>query len=229
MRLVLVLLILAGAAAAAMFLPEDQLTLGLSPGELASAVASILVLVLILGSAGSDWRGRLGVAFVGAMAWVAIFAVVMAGYVYRHEVGAFTERMMDEIVPGRSVPAGAGEAVAIRRADGHFAFDMKANGVPMRFMFDTGASSVVLRAEDARRLGLDPDKLDYRTPVATANGRTHAAPITLETLSVGDITKRRVRALVARPGVLHENLLGQSFLAQLSGYAVERNRLVLRE
>ena len=88
---------------------------------------------------------------------------------------------------------------------------------------------VVLRAEDARKLGLDPDKLDYRTPVATANGRTHAAPITLETLSVGDITKRRVRALVARPGALHENLLGQSFLTQLSGYAVERNRLVLRE
>jgi aspartyl protease family protein len=106
---------------------------------------------------------------------------------------------------------------------------MRANGLTLRFLFDTGASSVVLRAEDAARIGFDPKTLDYRVTVQTANGRTVAAPVVIDALSVGGITQRRVRALVARPGVLHENLLGQSFLQRLSGYSVERNRLVLRQ
>ena len=96
-------------------------------------------------------------------------------------------------------------------------------------MFDTGASSIVLRAEDAAKVGLNIDKLDYRVSVSTANGRALTAPVTLEAVTVGNITLKSVRALVARPGALQENLLGQSYLTRLSGYSVERNRLVLRQ
>jgi aspartyl protease family protein len=64
--------------------------------------------------------------------------------------------------------------------------------------------------------------------VFTANGRNLAAPVTLDRLSVGPITERRVRALVARPGVLRENLLGMTFLERLPSYEVRGNRLILR-
>jgi aspartyl protease family protein len=37
-----------------------------------------------------------------------------------------------------------------------------------------------------------------------------------------------VRALIARPGSLRENLLGQSFLERLASYTVENNKLVMR-
>lgn len=229
MRYVIALILLAGAAGYAMLMPEESQIAGLSPGQIASLVASVLLLIMIAGSLGAEWRGRVGAAIAGALAWGAIFAAVMVGYVYREDVSAVTVRLMDEIVPGRAVQSAPGEAVAVRRPDGHYGFDARVNGAVVRMMFDTGASSIVLRAEDAAKVGLNPEKLEYRVPVSTANGRAMAAPVTLEAVTVGNITLKSVRALVARPGALQENLLGQSFLSRLSGYSVERNRLVLRQ
>ncbi len=223
------LIALAGAAAFAALTPEEELAFGLAPGQIASLVGSVLLLLFLISDQREAWRGRMRTALVAALAWVGVFAAVMIGYVHRKDMAAFSERMMDEIAPGRSVASPPGQAMAVRRSDGHYAFEGMAEGVRLRFMFDTGASTVVLRAEEAARLGLDPAKLDYRVSVSTANGRAQAAPLTLKSLTVGDITLRDVRALIARPGALRENLLGQSFLERLSGYAAERNRLVLRQ
>jgi aspartyl protease family protein len=52
--------------------------------------------------------------------------------------------------------------------------------------------------------------------------------VTLDRIAVGSIREQRVRALVAKPGVLHENLLGMSFLDRLASYEVRQNRLILR-
>ncbi len=229
MRVVISIILLAGAVASILFLPDEAGWLGLTPSETATVAGFGLLALANLVSLAPHYRGRLGAALAGALAWVAIFGAVMVGYVYRSEVMIATGRVMDEIVPGRVVPSGPGEAVAVRRADGHYAFDMLANGVKLRFMFDTGATNVVLRAEDAARMGLDTARLDYRVSVSTANGRALAAPVTIEALSAGNITQRQVRALVAKPGALHENLLGQSFLERLSGYSVDKNRLVLKQ
>lgn len=229
MRYPLALALLAAAAAYAMLAPEDSTIAGLAPGQIASLAGGVALLVVLIGPRGAQWRGQIGAAILGALAWAAIFAAVMIGYVYREDVSAVTVRLMDEIVPGRAIPSSPGEAVAVRRADGHFGFAGRINGASVRLMFDTGASSIVLRAEDAAKVGLDPEKLNYRVPVSTANGRAMAAPVTLEAVTIGAITLKQVRALVARPGALQENLLGQSFLSRLSGYSVERNRLVLRQ
>jgi aspartyl protease family protein len=45
---------------------------------------------------------------------------------------------------------------------------------------------------------------------------------------VGSITEKNVRALIARSGVLHANLLGMTFLERLGSYEVRGNRLILR-
>ncbi|HEY8579371.1 MAG TPA: TIGR02281 family clan AA aspartic protease [Beijerinckiaceae bacterium] len=228
MRLVSVVMLILGAGAALLLLPDEEGLWGLTPGQTAWAIAMSLLVLAYAAQVAPSFRGRLGAAVLSLFAWAAIFAAVMVGYVYRFEVGMVADRVMDEIAPGRALPSQPGEAVAVRRADGHYAFDGLVNGVKTRLMFDTGASSVVLRAEDAGRIGFDPKDLQYRVTVSTANGRTQAAPVTIDALTIGGITERRVRALVARPGALHENLLGQSFLERLQGYSVERNRLVLR-
>ena len=114
-------------------------------------------------------RTRLRGALLGALAWVAIFAAVMIGYAHRAEMAAFTERMMDEIAPGRRVVSPPGEAHAVRGPDGHYTFEGMAEGVRLRLMFDTGASTVVLRAEDSARLGFDPAKPDYPVSLPTPN------------------------------------------------------------
>jgi aspartyl protease family protein len=102
------------------------------------------------------------------------------------------------------------------------------NGRVQPFLFDTGASSVVLTAENAAALGLTPAPADFTARVSTANGITYAAPTQLDSLSVGTITERRVNAMVAKPGALSANLLGQTFLSRLSGYEVRGDRLILR-
>ena len=95
-------------------------------------------------------------------------------------------------------------------------------------LFDTGASFVTIRAEEAARLGLLIDGLRYSVKVITANGPALVAATQLRTLAVGTITQYDVPAFVAPPGTLRENLLGQSFLKNLRQVTVENNRVILR-
>jgi len=129
------------------------------------------------------------------------------------------------ITPGMRAPDN--QAVARRGGGGHFFFDTTVNGVHVPMMFDTGASQVNLRAEDAARLGIDVSALRYSGSARTANGTADVAPTIIATLTVGTITRRNVPALVGRPGKLDVNLLGQSFLARVAGYRLDGDKLVL--
>ncbi len=119
------------------------------------------------------------------------------------------------------------QAVTRRERTGHFVFEATVNGAALPMMFDTGATMVVLRAEDAARLGLDPDALRYTALASTANGKADVAPVMIKAITIGGITRRNVPALVSRPGSLPFNLLGQSFLTRLAGYKLEGEKLIL--
>ena len=157
-----------------------------------------------------------------------ILVALLATYASRGELQTVIDRAIGAIAVGRTVVTPEGEVVAARRTDGSFMVRGEVNGHETRFIFDTGASTVVLRAEDAAALGFNLDSLDYSIPVATANGGALAAPVVISRLTVGSITERNVRALIARSGVLHANLLGMSFLERLGSYEVRGNRLILR-
>ena len=120
------------------------------------------------------------------------------------------------------------EAVAMRGSNGHFVINTFANGTNMPMLFDTGASSVVLRAEDAVRMGINVGSLNYSVKTQTANGDSVAAPVVISSLSIGDITVRDVPAVVVKPGQLFHNLLGQSFMMRLASHSVEGDRLTMR-
>ncbi|KLK92689.1 hypothetical protein AA309_13520 [Microvirga vignae] len=167
-----------------------------------------------------------GVQAIAVSGGVLIALMVM--YASRGEFQTVIDRAIGDISVGRTVVTPDGEVVAARRTDGSFLLQGKVNGHETRFVFDTGASTVVLRAENATSLGIEPETLNYSVPVATANGGALAAPIVVERLSIGPITERNVHALVAREGVLHANLLGMTFLERLGSYEVRGNRLILR-
>ena len=120
-----------------------------------------------------------------------------------------------------------GEVIVSRRLSGEFSVAARVNGARVTFLFDTGASMVVLAASDARRAGVDAAGLTFDVPVTTANGAALAAEVRLNEVAVGPIVMRNVGALVARPGALEESLLGMSFLERLKSYTVERGRLIL--
>jgi len=98
----------------------------------------------------------------------------------------------------------------------------------VRMLFDTGASTVALRAEDAERVGIAVNSLNYNIRTQTANGTTEVALVTLDSLRVGDVTRWNVLAVVSKPGKLHVSLLGQSFMSKLAGYRFEWGELILQ-
>ena len=57
---------------------------------------------------------------------------------------------------------------------------------------DTGASSIVLRPQDAKKAGIDVNSLTYRVPVLTANGRTLAARVRLDAVAIGPLDRTRL-------------------------------------
>ena len=95
-------------------------------------------------------------------------------------------------------------------------------------VLDTDASAVVLTQEAAKAAGLPLEVLNYSVNVDTANGRARAAPVTLDRLSIGDITERSVPALVAQDGQLRTSLLGMTFLNRLESWEVRGDKLMMR-
>lgn len=165
--------------------------------------------------------------------WLLIILVLMAGYEYRYEIQDVASRVSGGAIPASPLSATDGDGRAIvtlqKRLDGHFEANVIINGTAIRAMVDTGATSTVLTAEDAARVGFDPQALIFNIPVSTANGVTNAARIVADEISVGGITRRNVPLLVAESGRLGQNLLGMNFIGTLSGFDVRGDRLVLRD
>jgi aspartyl protease family protein len=98
-------------------------------------------------------------------------------------------------------------------AGGHFWAPGAINGVSIRFLVDTGATSIALSSETAKRIGLDYAS-GLRVGVRTASGTTTGHRISLDTVRVGDITLTNVEALVLEGRYPQEALLGMSFLSR---------------
>ncbi len=95
-------------------------------------------------------------------------------------------------------------------AAGMFVTEGAINGVPVRFVVDTGASAIALPGREAQRLGIDYRKGE-RALVNTANGVTAAYRVTLDRVKLGGIELNAVDGVVIEQG-LSITLLGMSFL-----------------
>ena len=123
-----------------------------------------------------------------------------------------------------------GRIVELRAGNhGHYYASAEVNGRPIDVLVDSGASIVALTYEDARRAGVSVRDSDYTHRVSTANGLAKVAPVTLERVSIGDITVRNVQAAVSEPGKLGTSLLGMSFLGRLQQIDIRSGVLVLKE
>ncbi|MDR1850393.1 MAG: TIGR02281 family clan AA aspartic protease [Zoogloeaceae bacterium] len=111
-----------------------------------------------------------------------------------------------------SAAPGQDGAVARLTADsaGHFFTNGQINGRSVKFVVDTGASSISIGPAEARKLGLDLSR-GTQMQLSTANGVTPAVGIKLDTVRVGDITLRNVDAVVGQQDMPFV-LLGMSFL-----------------
>ena len=207
---------------------------GMETGDFAALIAGLALFLFIGVPALRAYRGRLGQGVKDAAVWAGFALVLVALYSFRDEFSAIGRRVAGELLPPGSAINVATDghlnrAVRIRkRPDGHFAIRGQVNGAQMTLLVDTGASSVVLKHADARKIGIDVNKLRFTVPVQTANGTSFAAPILLRNVTVGPITLNKVTALVSKPGALDESLLGMSFLTRLRSYEFSGEFLTLR-
>lgn len=95
---------------------------------------------------------------------------------------------------------------------GQFYADGQVNGAHVRFVVDTGATTVLLPAPDADRLGIDYRGKGQPGRIQTANGSANAYRVVLDSVTVGGITAYNVDAVVAEASGLDVALLGMSFL-----------------
>jgi aspartyl protease family protein len=235
----LLLLVIAGVA---LLMRADMGSIaGYDPSDFALVVSGLALLVFITSSVAGSYRGRAGQGLRDMLVWSLLVVAVVAGYSYRERIVSFGHQVLGDLLPPDSplraeVQIDQERSVRIRkRPDGHFmvhtTVQTETNGgsIALQMLVDTGASTVVLRPEDSRRLGFEIDQLRYVVPVQTANGTTYAASIRLASLSVGKIKMNNVEALVAKRGTLRENLLGMSFLNRLNSYEFSGEYLTFRK
>ncbi len=195
-----------------------------------SLIYLLLIGALIATTVVMLYRGRFGRALRDAALWLFIMAVLVVGYAFRADLNVIGQRVFATLVPGYAVSSEDGKTLEFGAGpDRHFLVKGKVHDTPVTFVADTGATTVLLSHDDAVRIGIDMDGLSFRLPVQTANGMTLAAPYRIKRLSIGEISRTNVAALIAQPGMTHTSLLGMSFLGRLSSFEVRGDRLVLRD
>ncbi len=188
------------------------------------ALIGLFIVALFAGSAKSLPR------LAGELAFWAVAILALVGvYGYRFELHAIADRVLYELVPGRGqAVAGHGEISFARGADGQFWIDARVEGVPIRFLLDTGASSVTLTRADAERLGFRWSALRFTQSFDTANGTVRGAPVELRELAIGPIRFDRVPADV-NEGEMSHSLLGMRLLERLGSIEIRHDTLTIRE
>ena len=199
----------------------------LSNGQFGSLAYKIALLVFVGATVLIMFRERFAQALTAALLWVALALILVIGYSYRFELRNVADRVIAELIPGHVISHGRSVEVA-RAFNGDFEVMTEINGARVAMVLDTGASSVVLTRDDAKAAGLPLEVLVYSANIDTANGRTRAAPVTLDRIAIGGLVERSIDALVAQPGQLKTSLLGMSFLNRLQSWEVRGDRLLLR-
>lgn len=111
--------------------------------------------------------------------------------------------------------AARGRTILYAETSGHFHADGLINGVPVRFLVDTGATTIALSSDMARRVGLDYLKTGRPGLASTASGTVRIFSLKLNLVQVGGITLHDVEAGVIEGSYPTEALLGMSFLGRL--------------
>ncbi len=95
---------------------------------------------------------------------------------------------------------------------GHFVTSGLVNGKSVQFLVDTGATSVAMGADEARRLGIAFEK-GQKMYTSTANGTVPTFRVSLTSLRIQDVEVFNVDATVVPQGMPYL-LLGNSFLTR---------------
>lgn len=227
MRVLVVLLVMAGAAAAVYALHKSHPWV-LEDGDNVAAFTYLSILLGALLWGGAVSMGGMRKAVLHLSLWAVVIAGLAIGYENRDALRLSALRALAVAAPGEAVEIAPGETVLTRARSGHFIANARVNGERVRMLVDTGATDVALPYDEARRIGVDVAALRFDRPVLTANGRAVVASVLLDEVEVGGVRFYNVRGSVAEPGRLPSALLGMSFLNRLTEFSFRGDQLILR-
>ena len=110
--------------------------------------------------------------------------------------------------------------------DGHFWLEASINGVPRRFLIDTGATLTAISPDTAAAAAVPQQAMRQTVTLRTANGSIRAELATIGELRFGNIVARDLDAVIA-PGMGETNVIGMNLLSRLASWRVEQQTLVL--
>lgn len=188
------------------------------------AAGSALLLAWLLTSV--QWK-RFPSLLKGMGVWIGILFALVLGYGFRPEILDLGDRFLAALRPQQGFSQKSGSWSVFKSSDGHFYVELLVNRIPIRFLVDTGASDIMLTRSAARKIGLQPDRLDYTRVYWSANGKTHGAPIKLDEIRLGELILQQVPASV-NAGESDTCLLGMAFFKRLDAYEFKQNLLTFR-
>ena len=132
------------------------------------------------------------------------------------------------LIEGKQKTLGMGQAVSVASAQssanssvnlyanpqGHFLGDMQINGATLKFLVDTGATTIAINSGDAKYANIDY-KRGEQVQMSTANGLVIGYRIHLNTIKIGGIVMNQVEATVLEGGFPQVVLLGMSVLNRM--------------
>ncbi|MEN8833429.1 TIGR02281 family clan AA aspartic protease [Pacificibacter sp.] len=184
--------------------------------------ARFLYLAILLGAVAFytlvSYRRALGQMLRHVILWALIFIGIMAGYGLWQDVAP-------RLAPVQ-ITHGNGVFEVPKDANGQFNLVAKINGKNIRFLVDTGASTIVLSHSDAEKAGVAIDEKAYTGVAQTANGAVRTALVNIETLNIGGIQDSNVRAYVT-DGDLFGSLLGMEYLQRFEKIEILRDKIIL--
>jgi aspartyl protease family protein len=200
-------------------------------GDQTAEFVYLVAILIFVASAFVVRRVPIGKGLKMFAGWVVIFLAAFVAFQLKDDIVGFANQVLDER-RAESTGVAVGANLEIKQSlDGHFWVDAQLNGVPARFLVDSGATTTSISAETARRAGIEQSS-GIPAIVRTANGTISVQRGRAERLAVGTIVREDLAVHISE-GFGETNVLGMNFLSSLSGWGVEgqrggRGRLILR-
>lgn len=153
-------------------------------------------------------------------AWMLLFWLALLGALY----AGFDRYNAHKAAQYKAYTSTSGQLVIPRGPDGHFHVDGEINGQPVRFLVDTGASTVSVTDSLAHQAGLAggiPATFD------TANGTRQGRILRDVPMRAGPLAARVRIGVALTASRDDEALLGQSFLQQFD-MQIGKTEMVLK-
>jgi aspartyl protease family protein len=200
-------------------------------GDRTAEFVYLVAILVFVASAFAVRKVPIGQGLKMFAGWVVIFLAAFVAFQLKDDIVGFANQVLDERRAETTGAAVGGNLEIKQSLDGHFWVEAELNGVPARFLVDSGATTTSISAETARQAGIEPSS-GIPAIVRTANGTIAVQRGRVARLEVGHIVRQDLAVHISE-GFGGTNVLGMNFLSSLDSWGVEsrrggRGRLILK-